>query len=289
MGRLDLRTRESALRGGARGVRPRPGQRRARAGCIGASRASSSRRCRRRATPLTRRASRRAEAMDRRRREMGCAGVVDERDPVRGRARRAGERSITPEERNYWAFKLPVQAPLPDVGDAGSRTRSIGSSKRRARAHAAEAGAARRPPHAGAPRLSRPDRPAADAGARSTRSSRIDRPDAWERSIDKLLASPHYGERWGRHWLDVARYADSSGFEYDYAPAQRLALSRLRDQVVQRGQAVRPVPDRADRRRRAGRQDRRQPRSPPDSCALGPRVLFREKDNPERRYDYSTR
>ncbi|MCA9102415.1 MAG: DUF1549 domain-containing protein, partial [Planctomycetales bacterium] len=33
--------------------------------------------------------------------------------------------------------------------------------------------------------------------------------DAWPRLIDELLASPHYGERWGRHWLDVARYADS--------------------------------------------------------------------------------
>ena len=35
-----------------------------------------------------------------------------------------------------------------------------------------------------------------------------DRPDAWPRLIEQLLASPHYGERWGRHWLDVARYAD---------------------------------------------------------------------------------
>jgi len=40
-------------------------------------------------------------------------------------------------------------------------------------------------------------------------------PDAWERQIDKLLASPHYGERWGRHWLDLARYADSDGYEFD--------------------------------------------------------------------------
>jgi len=38
---------------------------------------------------------------------------------------------------------------------------------------------------------------------------------AYERQIDRLLASPHYGERWGRHWLDGARYADSDGFEKD--------------------------------------------------------------------------
>ena len=37
------------------------------------------------------------------------------------------------------------------------------------------------------------------------------RPDAFERLVDELLASPHYGERWGRHWLDVARFAESSG------------------------------------------------------------------------------
>jgi hypothetical protein len=41
-------------------------------------------------------------------------------------------------------------------------------------------------------------------------------PEAWERTIDRLLASPHYGERWGRHWLDLARFAESHGFEHDY-------------------------------------------------------------------------
>lgn len=42
-------------------------------------------------------------------------------------------------------------------------------------------------------------------------------PDAYEKQIDRLLASPHYGERWGRHWLDAARYADSDGYEKDKA------------------------------------------------------------------------
>jgi hypothetical protein len=40
-------------------------------------------------------------------------------------------------------------------------------------------------------------------------------PDAYAKQVEKLLASPHYGERWGRHWLDAARYADSDGFEKD--------------------------------------------------------------------------
>lgn len=41
------------------------------------------------------------------------------------------------------------------------------------------------------------------------------RPAAYQRVVDRLLASPHFGERWGRHWLDVARYADSNGFTID--------------------------------------------------------------------------
>jgi len=38
-----------------------------------------------------------------------------------------------------------------------------------------------------------------------------DSPEAWSKVVDRLLASPHYGERWGRYWLDVARYADTKG------------------------------------------------------------------------------
>ena len=40
-------------------------------------------------------------------------------------------------------------------------------------------------------------------------------PDAYEKLVERLLASPHYGERWGRHWLDLARYADTHGYEKD--------------------------------------------------------------------------
>src|SRR5262245_61038536 len=40
-------------------------------------------------------------------------------------------------------------------------------------------------------------------------------PDAYEQLVDRFLASPHYGEHWGRHWLDLARYADSDGYEKD--------------------------------------------------------------------------
>jgi hypothetical protein len=41
-------------------------------------------------------------------------------------------------------------------------------------------------------------------------------PDAYEKLVDRLLASPAFGERWARHWLDLARYAESHGFEHDY-------------------------------------------------------------------------
>lgn len=41
------------------------------------------------------------------------------------------------------------------------------------------------------------------------------RPDAYERQVERLLASPHYGEKWARHWLDLAHYADSDGYEKD--------------------------------------------------------------------------
>src|SRR5205085_2140826 len=42
-----------------------------------------------------------------------------------------------------------------------------------------------------------------------------DSPDAYEKVVDRLLASPRYGERWGRHWLDVAHYADTHGYDKD--------------------------------------------------------------------------
>lgn len=57
-----------------------------------------------------------------------------------------------------------------------------------------------------------------------------DSPDAYEKVVDQLLASPHYGERWGRHWLDVARYADSGGYEFDF---ERPNAYHYRDFVIQ--------------------------------------------------------
>ena len=56
-----------------------------------------------------------------------------------------------------------------------------------------------------------------------------DSTSAWGNLIDRLLASPHYGERWGQHWLDVVRYADTGGFSNDY---ERSNAWRFRDYVI---------------------------------------------------------
>ncbi len=60
---------------------------------------------------------------------------------------------------------------------------------------------------------------------------------AFAKVVERLLASPHYGEHWGRHWLDVVRYADSSGFANDYA---RGSAWRYRDYVVRAFNADKP-------------------------------------------------
>jgi len=60
---------------------------------------------------------------------------------------------------------------------------------------------------------------------------------AWGDLIDKLLASPHYGERWGQHWLDVARYADTGGYSNDY---ERSNMWRYRDYVIRAFNADKP-------------------------------------------------
>ncbi len=53
--------------------------------------------------------------------------------------------------------------------------------------------------------------------------------DAWEKVVDRLLASPRYGERWARHWLDIVRYADTNGYSNDF---ERPNAWRYRDYVI---------------------------------------------------------
>jgi mono/diheme cytochrome c family protein len=65
-----------------------------------------------------------------------------------------------------------------------------------------------------------------------------DASDSYERLIDRLLASPHYGERWGRHWLDVAGYADSEGYTND-DPVRKESF-KFRDYVIRSFNADKP-------------------------------------------------
>jgi hypothetical protein len=75
--------------------------------------------------------------------------------------------------------------------------------------------------------------------------------DAYERLVDRLLASPQHGERWGRHWLDVARYADSDGYEGDL---DRRSAYRYRDFIIRALNADMPF-DRFIRWQVAGDED----------------------------------
>ncbi|CAN5619973.1 PSD1 and planctomycete cytochrome C domain-containing protein [soil metagenome] len=62
-------------------------------------------------------------------------------------------------------------------------------------------------------------------------------PNAYEKVVDRLLASPHFGERWAQHWLDVARFAETNGYELD---AERPQAWRYRDYVVRSFNADKP-------------------------------------------------
>jgi mono/diheme cytochrome c family protein len=87
--------------------------------------------------------------------------------------------------------------------------------------------------------------------------------EAFAKVVERLLASPHYGEQWGRHWLDVVRYADSSGYANDY---QRGNAWRYRDYVVRAFNDDKPY-DRFIREQIAG--DELEPESVESRVATG--------------------
>ena len=193
-------------------------------------------------------------------------------------------RPLTPEERAYWAFKLPEQAPVPLVARK-ELTHPIDRFLEKARAEQNLTAAPR------ADRLTLVRRAYLDLLGLPPSPAEVaafiadDKPGAWERLIDKLLASPHYGERYGRHWLDVARYADSAGFEYDM---HRPNAWRYRDYVIRSFNADKPYDVFLTEQIAGDEMDGKTEDSLIATGFLraGPRVLFREKDNPERRFDY---
>ena len=121
---------------------------------------------------------------------------------------------------------------------SASATRSTPSSSQKLEAKGLTLSPRGRPPHPVAARVVRPDRPAADAGGGRRPSSRTRPPDAYEKLVDRLLASPRYGERWGRHWLDLAGYADSEGKREQDLP--RPHAWRYRDYVIRAFNADKP-------------------------------------------------
>jgi hypothetical protein len=190
---------------------------------------------------------------------------------------------LPPGARDYWAFKLPVQAPVPTVAQQFSNP--IDSFLEKARQ---EKGLKVAPK---ADRLTLLRRAYMDLIGLPPSPEEIDAfmgdtaPGAWERLVDKLLASPHYGERWGRHWLDAARYADSSGYEND---TDQPNLWRYRDYVIKSFNNDKPY-NSFIKEQIAGDEI---PNRTDDSLIAtgflraGPRVRNHEHANPARRYDY---
>jgi mono/diheme cytochrome c family protein len=98
-------------------------------------------------------------------------------------------------------------------------------------------------------------------------------PQAFEKVVDHLLASPQYGERWGRHWLDLARYADSAGFKADET---RPNVWRYRDYVIQSFNEDKPY-DRFVKEQIAG--DELYPNDPAARIATGFDRLWPDESN----------
>jgi hypothetical protein len=94
-------------------------------------------------------------------------------------------------------------------------------------------------------------------------------PDAYEKLIDRLLDSPHYGERWGRHWLDVAGYADSDG--YSDADPPRPYAYKFRDYVIESFNSDKPL-DRFITEQIAGDELARVTRDNPQSALTDPQL-----------------
>lgn len=126
---------------------------------------------------------------------------------------------------SHWAFQPPRKAPLPDVA-------GVSHPVDRFILHRLNQAGLRPSPEADKRTLLRrvhldligmPPAPEEIEAFVADRS-----PEAYERVVDRLLASPHYGERWGRHWLDLARYADTDGYTID-APRD---IWKYRDWVI---------------------------------------------------------
>jgi hypothetical protein len=144
---------------------------------------------------------------------------------------------FTPSQQGHWAWKRPVRPRIPKVRARQWVANPIDAFV------LARLEAAGLPPAPTASREQLLRRIAFDLTGLPPTPAEIDtfladrQPGAWERVVDQYLASPAFGERWGRHWLDLARYADSNGYEFDEV---RPDAWRYRDYVVRSLNADKP-------------------------------------------------
>ena len=116
---------------------------------------------------------------------------------------------------NHWAFKAPVRAALPPPGNKKWPRNPVDHFI------LAKLDAEKLQPAPEADKITLLRRLALDLVGLPPTPEEVDAfvadksSNAYEKQVERLLASPHYGEKWGRHWLDAARYADSDGFEKD--------------------------------------------------------------------------
>src|SRR5207302_418236 len=142
----------------------------------------------------------------------------------------AKEPAASAPERTHWAFVTVVRPAVPAVRDAG-RARTdvdrfiIAALERKGLMLAPEAGKAVLARRLCFDLTGLPPAPEDVAAFMNDQSS-----DAYDRLVERLLASPRYGERWGKYWLDAAGYADSNG--YFNADSDRPFAWRYRDYVI---------------------------------------------------------
>ncbi|HZN11512.1 MAG TPA: DUF1549 domain-containing protein, partial [Blastocatellia bacterium] len=126
-----------------------------------------------------------------------------------------GDGAATADVKKHWAYVAPTRPPLPPVVRADWPADPI---DRFVLARLEKEGLA---PSPAADRLTLLRRLSLDLTGLPPEPAQVDAflkdpsPKAYEKAVERLLASPHYGERWARHWLDAARYADSDGYEKD--------------------------------------------------------------------------
>lgn len=139
------------------------------------------------------------------------------------------ERSFTKAELDYWAYKKVQKPAVPALKDRAGVKNAIDAFIQKA----LDAKQIRMSPPADKTTLLRRatfDLIGLPPTPEETQAFLADpSPDAFAKVIDRLLASPHYGEKWARHWLDLARYAESEGFKSDET---RPNVWRYRDYVI---------------------------------------------------------